>query len=69
MGSVSITCSAGIGESGCAPFYNAIALMENPEDMQSRDSVQFWPPDTNSLSAGDTITIIVIILECHCNMC
>ncbi len=56
MGSVSISCSAGIGESGCAPFYNAIALMENPEDLQSRDSVQFWPPDTSSLSAGDTIT-------------
>ena len=56
MGTVSITCSAGPGEPGCAPFYNAIALMENPEDLQSRDSVQFWPPDTNSLSAGDTIT-------------
>ena len=56
MGTVSITCSAGPGEPGCAPFYNAIALMENPEDMQSRDSVQFWSPDTNSLSAGDTIT-------------
>ena len=56
MGTVSINCSAGPGEPGCAPFYNAIALMENPEDLQSRDSVQFWPPDTNSLSSGDTIT-------------
>ena len=56
MGQISIDCAAGTGEPGCAPFYNAIALMETPDDYQSEDSVIFYPPSTESLSAGDTIT-------------
>jgi hypothetical protein len=42
------------GTSATDPFYNALALMENAEDLNTKDSV-FYSPDI-AKSAGDTIT-------------
>ena len=51
--SVPAPCTGIVGEN-CGPFYNAIALMENPEDLNTRDSVEFVPSE--DLLIGDTIT-------------
>ena len=51
--SVPAPCTGIVGEN-CGPFYNAIALMENPEDLNTKDSVEFVPSE--DLLSGDTIT-------------
>ena len=51
--SVPAPCTGIVGEN-CGPFYNAIALMENPEDLNTKDSVEYVPSE-DKLS-GDTIT-------------
>ena len=46
-------CSGIVGQT-CGPFYNAIALMEDPEDLLSEDSVVYVPSEDKVI--GDTIT-------------
>ena len=38
--SVPAPCTGIVGQD-CGPFYNAIALMENPEDLNTEDSVTY----------------------------
>ena len=51
--SVPAPCTGIVGQD-CGPFYNAIALMENPQDLNTKDSVTYVP--SQDMSAGDTIT-------------
>ena len=51
--SVPAPCTGIVGQD-CGPFYNAIALMENPLDLNTKDSVTYVP--SQDMSAGDTIT-------------
>ncbi|MDG1237566.1 MAG: T9SS type A sorting domain-containing protein [Flavobacteriales bacterium] len=51
--SVPAPCTGIVGQD-CGPFYNAIALMENPEDLNTQDSVIYVP--SQDMNAGDTIT-------------
>ena len=51
--SVPAPCTGIVGQD-CGPFYNAIALMENPEDLNTQDSVIYVP--SQDMIAGDTIT-------------
>jgi hypothetical protein len=51
--SVPAPCTGIVGEN-CGPFYNAIALMENPEDLNTKDSVEYVPSEDKL--TGDTIT-------------
>ena len=51
--SVPAPCTGIVGQD-CGPFYNAIALMENPEDLNTQDSVIYIP--SQDMNAGDTIT-------------
>jgi hypothetical protein len=51
--SVPAPCTGIVGEN-CGPFYNAIALMENPMDLNTKDSVKYVPSEDKSI--GDTIT-------------
>jgi len=51
--SVPAPCTGIVGQD-CGPFYNAIALMENPEDLNTQDSVIYVP--SQDMDAGDTIT-------------
>ena len=51
--SVPAPCTGIVGEN-CGPFYNAIALMENPMDLNTKDSVEYVPSE--DLLSGDTIT-------------
>ena len=67
MGQISIDCAAGTGEPGCAPFYNAIALMKHL--MTTNQGFSYiLSSSTESLSAGDTINITVTILVCLLNI-
>ena len=52
---VAAPCSGIVGQT-CGPFYNAIAMMEQAEDLNTQDSI-FYSPDANKLS-GDTITYL-----------
>ena len=51
--SVPAPCTGIVGEN-CGPFYNAIALMENPNDLNTKDSVEYVPSEDKL--TGDTIT-------------
>jgi photosystem II stability/assembly factor-like uncharacterized protein len=51
--SVPAPCTGIVGEN-CGPFYNAIALMENPEDLNTKDSIDYVPNEDKII--GDTIT-------------
>ncbi|MDG1797448.1 MAG: T9SS type A sorting domain-containing protein [Flavobacteriales bacterium] len=51
--SVPAPCTGIVGQD-CGPFYNAIALMETPEDLNTQDSVIYVP--SQDMNAGDTIT-------------
>ena len=51
--SVPAPCTGIVGQD-CGPFYNAIALMENPEDLNTEDSVVYVP--SQDMLAGDTVT-------------
>ena len=51
--SVPAPCTGTVGLD-CGPFYNAIALMENPEDLNTEDSVVYIP--SQDMVVGDTVT-------------
>jgi len=53
--SVPAPCSGIVGQD-CGPFYNAIALMEDPEDFNSRDSIVYIP--SSDMIIGDTVTYL-----------
>ena len=54
--SVPAPCFGGIVGQNCGPFYNSIALMENPEDLNTKDSIAYVP--SSDMFIGDTVTYL-----------
>ena len=54
--SVPAPCYNGIVGQNCGPFYNSIALMENPEDLNTKDSIAYVP--SSDMIIGDTVTYL-----------